>query len=115
MEKNYQIVPTMNIRNRHNEIWIALANISIDRDKSSIPDAEYAYVTVVGRAKGRLDFRKKVAKELSQLGFTLLRLEEADKFDNRVKEFGVTDAIVALTKELKGSDEVKFSTFHTYN
>ena len=46
---------------------------------------------------------------------TLLKLEEADKFDNRVKEFRVTDAIVALTKELKGSDEVKLSTFHTYN
>lgn len=105
----------MNTRTEQKEIWIALANLSIDKINSGIRDADYAYVTVVGKAKGKMDLRRKVAKELSRMGFKLLRLEEVDKFERRLKEFKVEDDIIALAKDLNSNEEVKFSTFHTYN
>jgi len=44
----------MNTRVRHDEIWIATANIKIDQIRSSIKDANYGYVTVLGLAKGNI-------------------------------------------------------------
>jgi hypothetical protein len=105
----------MNTQTEQKDIWIALANLSIDRINSSISDANYAYVTVVGRAKDKIDFEKKVANELSRQGFKLLGLEEVDKFESRIKEFKVEDAVTALAKDLNSNEEVKFSIFHTYD
>jgi altronate dehydratase len=116
MEKSHLIVPIMNTRVRHDEIWIATANIKIDQIRSSIKDANYGYVTVLGLAKGKIDFREKVAKALSLQHFMLLRLQEAEKFSNRIQKFEVENSILKLAEELISGDiEVKFSTFHTYD
>lgn len=106
----------MNIRVNHSEIWIALANIQIDKNLSSIKDASYAYVTVIGLTKSKIDFRKKVAEELLRLNFRLLKLEEVEKFKERVVRYKVEKSIYELVQELLNSDaEIKFSTFHTYD
>jgi len=46
----------------------------------------------------------------------LLRLQEAEKFSNRIQKFEVENSILKLAEELISGDiEVKFSTFHTYD
>jgi hypothetical protein len=114
-EKKYQIVPTMNIRTDHNEIWIALAKVKSVSSDNEIGISGYAYVTVVGLAKSKLGFRRGVAGELSRLNFKLLRLEDAEKFDDRVKKFKVDRIIHEIAGGLSGDERVKFSTFHTYS
>jgi len=101
---------------RVNDIWIGLAKAQVDKTRNSIKDANYAYVTVVGRAKGRNDFKKKIASELAVLNFTLLRLEETEKFEDRIARHGINESVRQLADELRGgSEEIKFSTFHTYD
>jgi hypothetical protein len=98
------------------DIWIGLANVQADKIRSSIKDANYAYVTVVGRAKGRNDFRNKVARELCALHFNLLRLEEPEKFEARLAHHEVNESVRCLAGELQdGGEDIKFSTFHTYD
>jgi hypothetical protein len=105
----------MNTRTDDKEIWIGLANVRVDRSHNKITDADYAYVTVVGLARGESDFKQQIAQELSRLGFRLLKLEEAEKFKERVRNFEVENSIFKLTEELTSDERVKFSTFHTYS
>ena len=106
----------MNIRVKQAQVWIAVGKIQIDRNVSSINNASYAYVTVVGLYKSRIDFRKKVAEELSRVNFKLLRLEGAERFIERVARYKVEESIHELVQEVLNSrEEIKFSTFHTYN
>jgi hypothetical protein len=101
---------------RVNDIWIGLAKVQVDKTHNSIKDANYAYVTVVGRAKGRSDFKRKIASELVVLKFNLLRLEEAEKFEDRIARHEVNESVRRLADELRGGNEdIKFSTFHTYD
>jgi hypothetical protein len=105
----------MNTQREEKAIWIALANVSIDRINSSIDSANYAYVTVVGIARQRMDFEEKIKIELDKLGFTLLDLEDVDRYDDRIRGFEVEEAITSLAKELSTNEDIKFSTFHTYD
>lgn len=106
----------MNTRVEQAEIWIAMANVQVDKNNSSIKDAGYAYVNVLGLAKSKIDFRKNVANELSSLKLKLLRLENAERFKERVAKYKVEDSIHVLVKELLDGDaKIKFSTFHTYD
>jgi hypothetical protein len=106
----------MSIRNKHDEIWIALANIQIDQVRSSITDANYAYVTVLGLAKGESNFMQKVSEMLSLQHFKLLRLEEVERLSERIAKFELESSILALAEDIiNGHAEVQFSTFHTYD
>jgi len=106
----------MNTQAEYKEIWIGLANIKIDRALSSIEDADYAYVTAVGLAKGKGNFKQRVAEKLSSLNFKLLKLEQAERLSERIKKFKIEDSILQLAQDIINSDEeVKFSTFHTYD
>ena len=114
METNNPIALTMNTR--VNDIWIGLAKAQVDKVRNSIKDANYAYVTVVGWAKGRNDFKKKIASELKVLNFNFLRLEEAEKFKDRIARHEVSESVRQLADELRGgSEDIKFSTFHTFD
>lgn len=98
------------------DIWIGLANVQVDKIRSSIKDANYAYVTVIGRAKGRGDFRNKIARELCALNLNFLGLEELEKFEARLAHHEVNESVRRLVDELQdGGEDIKFSTFHTYD
>ena len=106
----------MNTPIKFDEIWIGLANVKIDRARSGIADADYAYVTVLGLAKDTSDFEEKVAQVLSLQYFKLLELEEMEKFTERIQKCKVERSILDLAKDLiNGDTEVKLSTFHTYD
>ncbi len=116
MEIKNLVVPIMNTQIKYEEIWIALANIEVDRIRSNIKNADYAYVTVLGLAKGKIDFRQRVAKALSLQYFRLLRLEEVERLINRIEKFEVESSILKLAEELlNDGTDVKFVTFHTYD
>jgi hypothetical protein len=62
-----------------------------------------------------MDFEEKIKKELYKLGFTLLTLEDVDRYEDRIKGFKVGEGVASLVKELNTNEDIKFSTFHTYD
>lgn len=112
----FQIVLTMHTTSKNVlEIWIGLAKVYVEKERSEFGLARNAYVNVLGLAVNKTDFRKKVKRELSFLGFKLLRLEEPEPFSSRIRNFKVDKSLHVLADEIVKNDlKIKFSTFHAY-
>jgi hypothetical protein len=94
--------------------WIGLAHV-FPLDSDVLGPASGAYVNVVGFAKDKLSFRKKVKLELAKIGLQLKRLEAAEPFNNRLSKFRLGEEILELSNRIEsGESAVAFSKFHTY-
>ncbi len=107
----------MNINNKYClEIWIGLAKVQTEKKQIEFKNAKNAYVNVLGLAKNKIDFKKRIKKELSILDFKLIRLEEPEIFSNRIVHHKIDKSLYRLAKELiDGDSKIRFSIFHTYD
>lgn len=107
----------MSINKEMNKIiWIGLAKIESEKQSELLGFATKAYVTVLGRAENRKIFRSKVKDYFLNLNLQLLRLEEVEQLNSRIQHFTVEQKILDLAKQLHtGINDIKVSTFHTYN
>jgi hypothetical protein len=115
MDKKYPIALTMNIRTDDDNIWIALAKVKSSASDNKLGPSGCAYVSVVGLAKTKLGFKRSVVEMLSRLNFKLLVLDDVEKLNERVKKFEVDTRLLELANGLSHDENVKFSTFHSYD
>ncbi|HLY72045.1 MAG TPA: hypothetical protein VKR53_20065 [Puia sp.] len=105
----------MNINENPEEIWIGLAKVQSTKEMGVLENAKNAYVNVLGLARNKIEFRKKVKDELLKLELTLNRLEEIQIFKDRIKEYSVDKSIHNLAKKINNKNKkILFSTFHTF-
>jgi hypothetical protein len=107
----------MNIDNRYClQIWIGLAKVHVDKKQADFKNWSNAYVNVLGLARGKADFRKKVKRALAQMNFTLRRLEDPETFARRISTYKIDQSLYRLAKDLlEDNDKIKFGTFHAYD
>jgi hypothetical protein len=93
--------------------WIGLAKVEVLNKSNILNGANFAYTNVVGLSQTKAAFRNEVKSQLLSMELKLLRLEEVELFDERIKKFQVSKDILKIAKQVS-SNRVGFSTFHTY-
>jgi hypothetical protein len=91
-----------------------LAKVLVDKKRPEFRDSNYAYVNVVGLANSKVNFRKKIKREFAQMNFALLRLENAQTFNERISTKRVGKSLYELVNDVLETTRVGISTFHSY-
>jgi hypothetical protein len=96
-------------------IWIGLAKVSqVDRP-GALGDADMAYTNVVGLARNRAGFRMGVKRSLESVQLQLLRLEDVETLQQRLKNHTVHDDVLAIAQTLNEDEEIAFDVFATFD
>jgi hypothetical protein len=70
---------------------------------------------VIGLARSKTDFRKKVKESLLEMNLNLIRIEGVELFSHRIQSYKVDKVLYKLVNDvMKNSQQIRFSTFHGY-
>ena len=96
-------------------VWIGLAKVKITNN-NNILNANNAYVNILGLANSKGNFKRKAKLACFEIELNLLRIEDVETLNNRVRKFKVDQEILKIANDLlKSNNRIKFSTFHTYD
>lgn len=97
------------------DIWIGLAKVT-SQNKKILQGAKNAFVQVIAHSHSKQVFRKKVAQALDEMGIKLIRLEDVEVFNKRIKKFEVDSKLLDLADDIVNNKaEICFGAFHTYD
>jgi hypothetical protein len=110
------IAHIMNTQNdNYLKIWIGLAKVR-SQNKDLLQGAKNAYVQVIGRSDNKKIFRDKVADALDKMNMELIRMEEAEPFNERIKKFKIDSSLFKIANDISDNkSEISFGTFHAYD
>ena len=97
------------------EVWIGLAKVKANRENTYL-NAAHGYVNVLGLSNNKHDFRRNVSFALQNNGLMLIRLQDAEPFDKRIREYNINKSLREIAKSIiKKTIIIEFGTFHTYD
>ena len=97
-----------------NELWIGLVNVIPKQGNDDLGDSSGAYVNVISYASSSSQFCKLVKKELLELGFIVVEIEDIELFSDRIETYSVSDELFDLAREVESSKKIGLGTFHSY-
>ena len=96
-------------------VWIGLAEVEPQNGTDILGEnSKGAYVNVLALANNRESFRRQIKKACCELDLKLIRLEDCELFEIRIKKGNVDKEIVKKAKEVREMLQVRFATFHTW-
>jgi hypothetical protein len=105
----------MNNKFNNKKIWIGLIKVKQSNRGGVLGDADLAYTNAIGLAKNRSDFRAQIKSALNALELQLIRLENAEPLDERLKKYTVHKDIHALAKNVSKHGQIAFHIFATFD
>lgn len=97
------------------QIWIGRAKVRQSRGSGPLGNADGAYVNAIALSSSVTDFRTQVKKALADIDLHLERLEDAELFTDRLSHFDVDKSLRDLAKQVFGTGELAFGTFHAFD
>lgn len=96
-------------------LWRGLASALVDTEKNFKSDYSGAFVHVFVMAKNDFEFRAKVSKKLSEIGFLLEDFDEIEVIEVGDVKDRLSDKFATLATEAIKHGDVIFDEFYTYN
>lgn len=97
------------------ELWIGLVNVIPMPNNQTLPATKGAYVTVLMDASSYTDFFDEVESELLSYDYHVIEIEDVEKFEIRKTKYILSEKLLALASETKGSGKIGLGDFHTYD
>lgn len=88
--------------------WIALLELR------SLNDTNGAFCTAIAWVNDLKGFEELARKELAELGYELINLEEADRYSERTQAFEVSEECRQLSEVVSPEYPIQFCRFHRF-
>lgn len=88
--------------------WIALLEMR------SLNDTSGAFCTAIAWVPDQNGFVELARKELAELGYELVSVEDADRYSERTQAFEVSDECRQLSEVVSSECPIRFCRFHRF-
>lgn len=101
----------MNIINKR---WIGLAEVLPQEGNQDLSQNSGAYVPVVGDAIDERAFFELVQNELQLIEFKLVRLQDLELLETRIKKHSLPDPLAAAINAISSENLLAYGTFQAF-